>query len=267
MVISRLVHIDSISRQQRFFIKKKCNIATNKNEYCIPLYQNFCINTIIMDKRRRSPRRGHAVVCPTPLPLAPVARSSPSSIQNRKQTTSPSGIKKKGTCSPQQQQQQEASDSPNVIDNRRNSIIHNNETRDRSKSKKQKKPLLIILSDNCRKHSINGNTHHESNHVLSEEWDNVPLFCQEALTTLKRILPRVENRILIIENNNNNNNNSNDTKMISSNVSDLGHLCDFYNDVILGGFCPHALHLFDLGKGAIEGKYPPKKIYVQKCFL
>jgi hypothetical protein len=121
---------------------------------------------------------------------------------------------------------------------------------DDTKIKKIRKPLLVLLSDNCRKHKISGNTHHECNNILTEEWDDVPGYCQEALTALKRILPRVEHRIPI----------GNNVK-VSSSVSDLGHLCDFYNDVIRGGFCPHALHLFDLGKGAVEGTILKFEIY------
>lgn len=61
----------------------------------------------------------------------------------------------------------------------------------------------------------------------------IPPDCQSALDSLRVILPKLEAEM---------------------NVSVLVPMCDFYISALDGIFCPHAPHLFVLGKGARESK-------------
>jgi hypothetical protein len=73
---------------------------------------------------------------------------------------------------------------------------------------------------------------------LTESEEEVPRYCQESLQSLRVIVPKVERNYPPRE----------------TSATELHHLCDFYQDVLSGGFCPHAPHLFLLGKGATESK-------------
>lgn len=93
--------------------------------------------------------------------------------------------------------------------------------------------LLVSLSESCRKHSASA---HASNKGLcAATVAEAPQCCQEALTSLRTILPKVEKAY----------------PPHKSAVQDVAHMCDFYQDVLSGGFCPNAPHLF---LGATEGE-------------
>ena len=86
--------------------------------------------------------------------------------------------------------------------------------------------ILVSLSESCRKHSASA---HESNKGLfAATVMEAPQCCQEALASLRTILPKVEKAY----------------PPHNTMVHDLAHMCDFYNDVLSGGFCPNAPHLF-----------------------
>lgn len=86
--------------------------------------------------------------------------------------------------------------------------------------------LLVLLSESCRKHSASA---HESNKGLcAATVEEAPQCCQDALASLRTILPKVEKAY----------------PPHKTQVHDLAHMCDFYNDVLSGGFCPNAPHLF-----------------------
>jgi len=95
--------------------------------------------------------------------------------------------------------------------------------------------LLVSLSESCRKHSASA---HASNKGLcAQTVSEAPQCCQEALSSLRTILPKVEKAY----------------SPGKSAVQDVVHMCDFYNDVLSGGFCPNAPHLF---LGIAESKFP-----------
>jgi len=91
--------------------------------------------------------------------------------------------------------------------------------------------LLVSLSESCRKHAASA--HASSNKGLCV--GEAPKCCQEALASLRTILPKVEKAY----------------PPHKASVQDVAHMCDFYNDVLTGGFCHHAPHLF---LGASEGE-------------
>lgn len=109
----------------------------------------------------------------------------------------------------------------------------------RKKKKKGATSILLTLSENCRKHQMKGKQYHSKDCVPIANWNDLPEYCQCALDTLRRTLPKVEQAI---------------HDSVTLKTDDLQHLCDFYKDLVEGGFCSHALHLFDLGKGAVESK-------------
>jgi hypothetical protein len=50
-------------------------------------------------------------------------------------------------------------------------------------------------------------------------------YCSDSLTALQQLLPKVEDKCF-------------------DSVTDVLHVCDFYQDCLMGGFCPHAPLLF-----------------------
>lgn len=101
--------------------------------------------------------------------------------------------------------------------------------------------LLQRLSHACQYHA----SHHYANNnangasVLAnpdDALDDIPARCRKDLVTLGTILPKVEQAT-----------NQQPT------AAEIGHLCSFYQDVLVGGYCPHAPHLFTWGKGGTEG--------------
>jgi hypothetical protein len=107
--------------------------------------------------------------------------------------------------------------------------------------------MLLRLSTACKKHQA----WHKENpgdtftfpciHV-----ENTPEKCQRELHILRRVLSTLEKEY---QPNNASRNSSRNSKGTPEHV---GHMCDFYRDVLAGGFCPHAPHLFQLGRGAID---------------
>jgi serine/threonine-protein kinase ATR len=89
------------------------------------------------------------------------------------------------------------------------------------------KSLLELLAAACQKHQV---CHHNKTESSNCD-DDIPHSCRKDLTLLLELLPRVEA-----------------TCCKDDSIEVLGHLCDFYNDVISGGFCPHAPNLFRWGK-------------------
>ena len=103
--------------------------------------------------------------------------------------------------------------------------------------------LLQRLSHACQYHA----SHHYANNnangasVLAnpdDALDDIPARCRKDLVTLGTILPKVEQAT-----------NQQPT------AAEIGHLCSFYQDVLVGGYCPHAPHLFNWGKGGTEGMF------------
>jgi len=81
------------------------------------------------------------------------------------------------------------------------------------------KTILVVLAEICKKHAA---THHR--HRQDEAQSEG---CQRDLDHLSTLIPKVE------------------TAYLKSTQFD--DLCDFYNDVLSGGFCPYAPNLFNGG--------------------
>ena len=85
--------------------------------------------------------------------------------------------------------------------------------------------LLVSLSESCRNHSASAHACKEG--LCAATVEDAPQCCQDALASLRTILPKVEKAY----------------PPHKTLVHDLAHMCDFYNDVLSGGFCPNAPHL------------------------
>jgi hypothetical protein len=98
--------------------------------------------------------------------------------------------------------------------------------------------LLQNLSRACQYHAShhynNNNNNNPDDPVLLLE--DVPIKCRNDLIKLGTILPKVEQ-----------------ATHHKPTAAGIGHLCSFYQDVLVGGYCPHAPHLFQWGKGGTEG--------------
>lgn len=98
--------------------------------------------------------------------------------------------------------------------------------------------LLFELSESCARHRLR----HEKNHIATDSVDEVggvPAFCQDVINTLRKILPKVEKHYHASRN---------------PKPEDISHICDFYEQVIEGGFCPHAPLIIKQGKHGSDGK-------------
>lgn len=139
----------------------------------------------------------------------------------------------------------------------------------------EKVSLLLQLSQSCNKHqewhnkqakktgSSNDNNNADKYHhsCCAEQEEEAPVYCREALTVLRRVLPKVEHKYRASES-------SSETPLVAADeqepgkqhhrqhkgpaVQDVGHICDFYSNVLEGGFCPHAPHLFRSGQEGTE---------------
>jgi len=109
-----------------------------------------------------------------------------------------------------------------------------------SRSRSDKNDSLISqLFASCTKHRL----YHD---VSGADEDNgVPDRCQSILTSLRKILPKVEEAY---------------HSKKKPRAEDVGHMCEFYVQVMEGNFCPNAPHLFRLGKGGTQGKLGECKI-------
>jgi hypothetical protein len=91
----------------------------------------------------------------------------------------------------------------------------------------EERPLLEMLAVACQKHKA---THHKNQNGAAHFEDEMPQGCKRDLEFLKELIPKVE---------------ASYCKDVRS--TDVANLCDFYNDVLEGGFCPHAPNLFRWG--------------------
>lgn len=95
---------------------------------------------------------------------------------------------------------------------------------------------ILRLSEGCRQHRL---VHAKRVDVL-DEFSAIPEDCQLSLDSLSTILPRLEAEWGIV---------SSDSSAL------LPAVCDFYRSVLTGAFCPHAPHLFRLGRNGDQGAY------------
>jgi hypothetical protein len=109
--------------------------------------------------------------------------------------------------------------------------------------------LLLRLSECCHRHQV---SHHSKKDSASaavwcqEDEEQVPDGCREAIDMLRKILPKVELKSMSIH--------REPGQKRGPPARDVAHMCDFYTSALNGVFCPHAPHLFLLGKGGTESK-------------
>ena len=109
--------------------------------------------------------------------------------------------------------------------------------------------LLLLLSECCHRHQVSHHNKKGSNAAVwcQDDEEQVPDGCREAIDTLRKILPKVELKSMSIQR-------EPGQKTRGPPARDVAHMCDFYTSALNGVFCPHAPHLFLLGKGATESK-------------
>jgi hypothetical protein len=100
----------------------------------------------------------------------------------------------------------------------------------------------LKLSDACNKHAA---YHQGRNNSVraDEDEENLPEKCRNDLQSLRLLLPRVEKSFQPPA-----------PGKKGPEAADVAHLCDFYNSVLRGVYCPHAPHLFHWGKEPKDGK-------------
>jgi hypothetical protein len=108
--------------------------------------------------------------------------------------------------------------------------------------------LLLHLSECCHRHQV---SHHSKKDSTASVWcehdeEQIPEGCREAIDMLRKILPKVELKSMSIH--------RVPGQKRGPPARDVAHMCDFYTSALNGVFCPHAPHLFLLGKGATESK-------------
>jgi hypothetical protein len=89
----------------------------------------------------------------------------------------------------------------------------------------------------------------QSHHVDGEE--NMSTFCQESIKTLKKIVPKLERQYHASTN---------------PQAEDIGHICDFYEQLIEGDFCPHAPDALRLENGPMNGTLKASIFYLDCRF-
>ena len=114
---------------------------------------------------------------------------------------------------------------------------------------------LMKLADACRAHTkyhedrrmnrrnnqTDKQTEDDSSSFFCPDPQDVSDHCRSEISSLSLVLPQVETRYRANTPN-------------SYPVQDIHHICDFYSSVINGMFCPNAPHLFQCGRGGVEGK-------------
>lgn len=73
---------------------------------------------------------------------------------------------------------------------------------------------------------------------------DIPDRCRTDIQTLRLLLPRVEKSCKAPKSGHKG----------GPEATDVAHLCDFYYSVIQGTYCPHQPHIFQWGKGGVEGE-------------
>jgi hypothetical protein len=97
--------------------------------------------------------------------------------------------------------------------------------------------ILLSLSEACRKHE-------ESRHKNNRTWllanEHIDDLCRTTIDIVFKTLRKVERGY---------------HHTGKSNHQDIAHVCDFYRNVLMGGFCPHAPRLFQNGHQGTESTY------------
>ena len=76
---------------------------------------------------------------------------------------------------------------------------------------------------------------------IDDDEENIPEQCRIDLEKLRNLLPEIEKKF-----------HPSTHGEKGPAAQDIAHLCDFYNSVMQGNYCPYAPHLFHMGKSPHE---------------
>lgn len=115
----------------------------------------------------------------------------------------------------------------------------------RSSSRRKSSDFLLKLSRSCNAHATNCHKDRIARPVgLEDEVERIPDQCRADLEQLRNLLPEIEKKFQPPA-----------PGQRGPEAHDVAHLCDFYNSVMQGNYCPYAPHLFDLGKSPKNGEH------------
>ena len=194
-------------------------------------------------KRRSGSREHHGSEPGTPLIIETVKRS-PNPRRHQQQQIPIASPKNRGTGN-----EQRDSETTGIIARKQQSSTE----------------ILLKMSDACCKH---GDYHSKKQPNCrpdpNNDEANLPQRCLKDIRALRQLLPKVEKTIQPQVDSNEaspraaKTGRSKAIQKEGTEASDICHLCDFYESVLNGVFCPHAPHLFQWGKGGIDGKKDDK---------
>lgn len=115
-------------------------------------------------------------------------------------------------------------------------------TQQRSSSRGKTSDVLLKLSRSCKFHAEHW--HSDWSGAVEEDEESIPAHCKGDLEGLRNLLPKIEEKFQPPA-----------TGQKGPEAHDVAHLCDFYISVMKGNYCPHAPHLFHLGKSPTDGEY------------
>lgn len=127
----------------------------------------------------------------------------------------------------------------------------------RRPSRRNSSDVLIKLSHSCNAHFNNCHKDRKSVVNFEDEVENIPDQCRVDLEKLRNLLPEIEKKFQPPAHGER-----------GPDAHDVAHLCDFYNSVMQGNYCPHAPHLFGTGKVLNDGQFiRHAKVHVWRCRL
>lgn len=113
----------------------------------------------------------------------------------------------------------------------------------RSSSRRKISDVLVKLSRSCNSHSTNCHKDRKGAVRVDDEETRIPDQCRSDLEMLRNLLPEIEKKFRPPARGER-----------GPEAHDVAHLCDFYNSVMQGNYCPYAPHLFHMGKSVNEGR-------------
>jgi hypothetical protein len=114
----------------------------------------------------------------------------------------------------------------------------------RSSSRRKSSDFLLHLSRSCNAHATKCHKDPRTTISAEDEEERIPDQCRADLEAMRNLLPEIEKKFQPPA-----------QGQRGPEAHDVAHLCDFYNSVMQGNYCPYAPHLFHLGKSPKDGSY------------
>ena len=112
-------------------------------------------------------------------------------------------------------------------------------------SRRQSSDYLLKLSQCCNSHASKcPKDRRTATTCADDEEERIPDLCSADLEQLRNLLPEIEKKFQ-----------PPGAGQKGPEADDVAHLCDFYNSVIQGHYCPFMPHLFHLGKSPKDGEF------------